>query len=895
ASFHGNIDLLSVIPTMEEQVNHYFHFLPAHEKEKTESQNFTFELQINDSPVLREVIFPDLNSYESIHATGGFNSDSTHLWFTLDLPELEYDDFTTEAFHFNIDSDHDKLSYTTGWNVFKSGDLIIQQTTLNGEVANDTASVHLNVKTKDKMEKIVLYSQFSKHSEEHYRFKIFENGLMLQNNQWVVNAANYIEFGTKYLYVNKMDLSYETQSISVQSDSNHLGVRFKEFNLHTLAQIAEQDDSLIQGILDGDIRIKDIFSKPAFTSDLKLQHLAYKQSHIGNLDLQADNLTEDHYSMKAVLSGMNNRATISGYYAAKETNALNFVVNIDSLQLASVESFSEGQIEGSNGTIKGNVKLSGSLKEPVMNGELHFVKVGTRITYLNEYVVMENETLTVKSDGVYFHSFHIKDSQNNVATIDGTVILKSFTEPSFDLKITTTNFLVLNTTAVNNKLYYGKIFLDSKINVKGTPALPVITADLKIEKGSRFSFAIPESQASTDRGDGIVVFLKDSAYFDPIMLRQSGLPSANMIKGVSLKAKVSVDKSTTFTLLVDPYAGDSLQVKGKADLNFSLDPSGEMGLSGRYVISDGTYKATLEGFVTKEFKIINGSKIQWYGDPMDATVDVTARYDTRAKPTALMSIGSGLTPSESAAYAQPLPFYIYMMMKGDLLQPQISFQLDMPESQKGAGGGAVYGKLSSINSDEAELNKQVFSLLVFNSFMASTNGSEGSDASDFARSSVSRLMSDQLNKLSAQYIKGVDINVDLVSYNQQDPATAEKQGNTELQVGVKKTLFDERLSVQVGGNVMLEGQQSTTDPTQTSNAQDITGDVVVEYKITPTGSYKLKGFRLNQLDGVTNGIITQTGVGVIFTRDYNYTRDLFRKKKKNNQAGIGPKPDDTTN
>jgi len=515
-----------------------------------------------------------------------------------------------------------------------------------------------------------------------------------------------------------------------------------------------------------------------------------------------------------------------------------------------------------------------------MNGKIEFINVGTKITYLNEYVTMENETLTLKPGGAYFKSFDIKDSQGNLATINGAVLLKSFAEPTFDLKITTNDFMVLNTTEINNKLYYGRIYLDSKISVKGTPQLPIITADLKIEKGSHFSFAVPESQVSTDRGEGIVVFIKDSTYFDQIMLRQQGIAGADKIKGVSLKAKVSVDRNTSFTLLVDPYSGDSLQVKGKADLVFSLDPSGDMGLSGSYVISDGSYKATLEGFVAKEFKIIKGSRIDWYGDVLDAKVNVTARYDTRAKPTSLMSIGSGLTPTEAAAYSQPLPFYIYLMMKGDLLQPQISFKLDMPESQKGAGGGAVYGKLNTINSDDAELNKQVFSLLVFNSFMASSNASTGSDASDFARSSVSRLMSDQLNKLSAQYIKGVEVDVDLVSYNQNDVATNQKQGNTQLQVGVKKTLFDDRLSVQVGGNVMLEGQQNTTDPTATNSAQNITGDVVVEYKFTKSGRYKLKGFRLNQMDGVTNGIIVQTGVGVVYTRDYNRTRDLFQKPKK---------------
>ncbi len=90
---------------------------------------------------------------------------------------------------------------------------------------------------------------------------------------------------------------------------------------------------------------------------------------------------------------------------------------------------------------------------------------------------------------------------------------------------------------------------------------------------------------------------------------------------------------------------------------------------------------------------------------------------------------------------------------------------------------------------------------------------------------------------------------------------------------------------------MLEGQQNTSDPTATNSAQNITGDVVIEYKFTDNGRYKLKGFRLNQLDGVTNGIIVQTGVGVVYTRDYNRTRDLFQSRKKKKQRKEEQKQD----
>ena len=35
----------------------------------------------------------------------------------------------------------------------------------------------------------------------------------------------------------------------------------------------------------------------------------------------------------------------------------------------------------------------------------------------------------------------------------------------------------------------------------------------------------------------------------------------------------------------------------------------------------------------------------------------------------------------------------------------------MPEDERGAIGGQVYGKVQQVNNDEAELNRQVFSLI----------------------------------------------------------------------------------------------------------------------------------------------------------------------------------------
>jgi hypothetical protein len=85
--------------------------------------------------------------------------------------------------------------------------------------------------------------------------------------------------------------------------------------------------------------------------------------------------------------------------------------------------------------------------------------------------------------------------------------------------------------------------------------------------------------------------------------------------------------------------------------------------------------------------------------------------------------------------------------------------------------------------------------------------------------------------------------------------------------------------VQVGGNIPVEGSTS-----QQNNAQNLTGDVQIDYKLTKDGRYKLKAFRQNQVDNISNGVITETGTGILYSKDYNRTKDLFRffkrKKKK---------------
>ena len=104
-------------------------------------------------------------------------------------------------------------------------------------------------------------------------------------------------------------------------------------------------------------------------------------------------------------------------------------------------------------------------------------------------------------------------------------------------------------------------------------------------------------------------------------------------------------------------------------------------------------------------------------------------------------------------------------MTGELLQPIIKFDISLPDNLQ-ALWPEVETRLAQMRTDEAEINKQVFALLLlgrfiqenpFQSAVASTN------AGTIAKQSASKILSDQLNQLAGSLISGVDVSFDMTS------------------------------------------------------------------------------------------------------------------------------------
>src|SRR5690606_5252133 len=182
--------------------------------------------------------------------------------------------------------------------------------------------------------------------------------------------------------------------------------------------------------------------------------------------------------------------------------------------------------------------------------------------------------------------------------------------------------------------------------------------------------------------------------------------------------------------------------------------------------------------------------------------------------------------------------------------------------------GTIENKLSQIRGDESATNKQVFSLLLFNRFIGEQSSDffkgTGGGFDDLARQSVSQFISSALNEIANDLIKGVDIDLNLNSYEEYSGVGSSQR--TDLNLSLSKSFLDDRLEVTVGRNFGIEGQDPVTKAARSNSYMP---DLTVAYKLSRDGRYMIRAYRRNQFEVILDGYVVETGVGFVVTMDYD--------------------------
>jgi translocation and assembly module TamB len=868
--FEGSFNVFGMSDVLQHHFQRYF--APKGKKAAPDGppQNFTFNLEIKNTDLLTEVLVPKLEPFTPGVIRGEFDSEKHKLSVVFRMPKLEYDGTSVDSLVFLVKSDADHLQYLAKVENLRADTIKIEQVDLAGRIARDTIRTTFNVLDSTREKKYRIRARIArKDNLMHFHL---DDSLLLNYSPWNVPDDNYLAFGDRVLAANHFEVSKERQKVQLIGDTRKdpaFTIRFEELELGNFTHVFSGMVPA-SGELNGDFKF-NTSGGDDFSSRLTITDLAVLQKSLGDLTLGL-NHSKDQYNVTLALRGNRTQLDTKGTYGGpKGAEALNLLVDIKQLNMEAVQAFSLGQITNAEGFVRGRIQVKGKLRHPDIDGSITFAEVSLTPTYLKSTFDLKDETISVRNDNITMNDFTITDAAGNKAVLKGNVNIKNYMNPEFNFTVNTKAFQVIDTKQGDNDLFYGKVKINSSAQVSGNARQAKANLKVSFTDDTDFTYIVPSSAKGVLEAKGIVDFVDKDA--DSFVTSLKAADSVNStFAGVDVTAVIELTGKEILNIVIDPIAGDKLTVQGNSSLTFDMAASGDMNLSGRYEISKGTYNFSFYNLMKRKFDIEKGSTITWSGDPMNAQMDIHASNTVETSPLELVS--SQVSPGDPAAnnYNQRLPFLVYLNIKGVLLSPQISFSLDMPADKRNAFGGMLYAKLQDINTRESDLNKQVFALLILQRFVADDPFAGGGGATNAARTSVSRILSDQLNRLTSN-VKGVKLSFDIKSY--QDPTLqGGTQGTTKAQLGVSKSLFGDRLVVKLSGNVDIEGQEAGSN-----NVTDYIGDLALEYKMTPDGRFRVTGFRNSNYDMI-DGELTETGAGLIYIKDYNTLRELFKANEK---------------
>jgi hypothetical protein len=428
------------------------------------------------------------------------------------------------------------------------------------------------------------------------------------------------------------------------------------------------------------------------------------------------------------------------------------------------------------------------------------------------------------------------------------------------------NFLILNTTSKDNDLYYGTAFTSGDFRIYGKEKALNISANATSEKGTKFFIPL-EGSTEVIREE----FINFISVNDTVNLnhRQEGKKMG--LSGINLNLDLDITPDAYVEIIFDLTAGDIIRGRGNGKLNLQIDTKGDFNMFGDYEITEGGYNFTLYNIINKEFEIEPNSKISWVGDPYEAILDIRANYNQLASLIPILRVDDA-TVKDNPELKRKYPAKVLLDIKGNLLHPEIEFDIEVEDYPKNAtyNGVSIETQMSAFKTklitDEQELKRQVFSLIILKRFSEENAFNVGGSV----ERSVSEFISNQISYWITQFDENLDVDVDLGSLD-------DEAFNT-FQLRMSYSFLDGRLRVTRDGGF--------TDQTSGTTAQSIIGDWSVEYLLSPDGKLRAKIYNKTNYDPLNQNLKptnTTAGFSLMHTQNFDEIKNIFKKNRDKNR------------
>ncbi|MGV3686544.1 MAG: translocation/assembly module TamB domain-containing protein [Daejeonella sp.] len=826
---------------------------------KPGTQNFEFSLNIKYFEPLSMLLVPQLKIPEQANFNGKFVSAENIANLNGFIKLIEYNkikvnnliiDESTSADAMNIFITSDRIDITDS--------LYIKNVNIANILRNDSLNLNIKLSDKNATNQLDLNSliEFTETGDEKIRLSVLPSDVIINREVWKIQEKVSFSFDEgrgpndnfnlfRRTKITGFELFRDNQMLTIdgiisKNPGDELLIGFNKFKLTTFNSLTKPLGISLRGELNGDAKFAGILDKPNVESEIKIDTLHYNNILIGDLTLSAglDNAT-NLINVEVDIENQGVRTLdIDGTYDANaDQNRLDMNVMMNNNEVIIFQPFLKNLVSDMKGKVSADLKVTGKLTNPQINGRLSLIDAGMTVNYLKTPYRISDD-VEVENSIIKLTNLRLKDIRGNEALVNGTVDMANPNIPDIRIAIVADNFMALNTTSKDNPLYYGVAYGTGVFNFNGPTNDMKIDIDAETKAGTVFNIPLNAS-ATVNKNDFITFVAKDSSL---------NKPKETSFKGLTMNFALKVDEASEVNIFTEM---GKLSGRGNSQLSLKITSLGDFEMFGDYLISSGKFDFTAQDFINKIFKISEGGSIRWTGNPQEAQINLKAIYDVRASLAPLYRAANRPTQQD-----QRVPVEAVMNLSGPLLTPVIKFDINFPSD------AYVKDELQSYLGDENNLNQQTLSLIVRRSF---ADGS-GSASLEAAQSTIinagTELVFNQLNTIIAQSLNLTTVDFNIRSFND---------------ASATFRLLNDRL-ILTGGITDRATSENDFADFQLFGSSNVARDVEALYLIKKDGSLVLRASNKitnRNFLNINNNSPYVSALGLVYRKDFDNLRELL--------------------
>ena len=680
--------------------------------------------------------------------------------------------------------------------------------------------------------------------------------------EFALNKDNFLFLGASGKVKAKVDLRADDgMGIRLYSEDTNpdalqdLTLSLHQFNLEEITSVIPYAPRM-SGMLNGDYHVvQDASGQFSVAGDMGVRNMTYERCPIGNIStemvyLQKEN---DAHAIEARLMMDDDEiGLLIGTYFNEGEGSLDATLQLEHLPLNIVNGFVPDQICGLQGYGEGELTIQGPLSRPEVNGEVYLsnsymesVPYGVKLRFDDDPVRIQHSNLLFENFTVYAHN-------DNPLNVQGNVNFSNLEKIMVNLRMQANNFQIIGTKEHAKSVAYGKAFVNVFAMMNGPLENLNMRGRLDVLGTTDMGYILRDTPITTDNQmDDLVKF---TDFSDTTQIAVTRPP----INGFSMDMTLNVSKGAHIMAYMNADHSNYIDLMGGGTLRMLYSPADNLQMTGRYTLSNGEMKYALPIIPLKTFHIQDGAYIEFTGDPMNPTLNISAVEHTKATVTGTTGVGRSVA------------FDCGVNITRTLNDMGLEFTLDAPEDMQ------LHSELQAMGVEQR--GKLAVTMLTTGMYLADGNTKPFS-----MNSALSSFLSSEISNLTGNALRTLDL-----SFGMDNTTDATGQSRTDYSFKFAKRFLNNRLKLAIGGKV--------------TTGQDLPGgrnnsffdNVSLEYRLDDTANKYLNLFFENNSYDWLDGYTQKYGGGFIWRRTLQNFTDIFRFKDDSNTIMLPPVRTDST-